>query len=224
MKKSKFYTGILATIIASSLSGCAKKVDYDISPKHIHMYTSESGLNRLILGEKEYVDSYYWSESYVPKTDENTLVAKEGLLSTKSNIEFVLTSLEHIPDNCRKEYVKEWVYGPHYGYGYCYHFDGEKYTWGYGYGQITEYHWEDTWKRIDEDKYTPNKVKDIYYVIKLYKIDENGELTYQYFNSFDEVEEGYIYFEEGKLIVEVESEEYYLNPNDLQNQNKELTR
>lgn len=185
MKKSRFYTGILATIIASSLTGCAKKVDCDIPSEHIHLYTNEKGLNKLILGENENVGSYYWTERYVSEADNNKLIAKEGFLSTKDNIEYVLDSLENMPEGYRKELVHEYVYGPHYGYGYCYHWNGDKYEYGYGYGTITDYHWEDNWKKIDKKYYTSNKVKDFNYVLKLYKLNENGEFEFSYFSSFD---------------------------------------
>lgn len=222
MKKSKLYVGILATILSMPLSGCGKNVDCDIPYDHIHLYENEKGLSRLVIGEKEEKDGYTWTENHVKEDETNVLVAKSNLLSTKDNIEYILNNVNNLPAPYREEYVYDYIYGTHMGYGYCYHWDGEEWTWGYGYGNVTDWHWDYVWEKISMDCYTSNKVKDTSSVFKLYKLNKDGKFEYKYFNSFDEVEDGYIYFKKGELIVQIESEPYYLNPLDYQN--KTLTK
>lgn len=222
MKKSKIYAGILASILSMPLTGCGKNVDCDIPYEHIHLYENEEGLVRLIPGEKEEKKGYTWTSSYVKENDENIRVAKEGLLSTKDNIKYILDNVNNLSEPYREEYVYDYIYGTYYGYGYCYHWNGKKWTWGYGYGNITGWHWDYEWRRIDMSLYPSNKVRDTKYVFKLYKLNANGEFEYKYFDSFDEVEEGYNYFYKGDLIVKVVSDSYNLNPLDYQN--KSLTK
>lgn len=222
MKKSKIYAGILATVLSMPLSGCGNNVDCDIPYDHIHLYENDEGLSRLIIGEKEEKYGYSWTSNHVRETEASILAAKEGLLSTKDNIKYVLDNVNNLAEPYREEYVYDYIYGTYYGYGYCYHWDGDDWTWGYGYGNVTGWHWDYEWRRIDENTYTTNKVKDIKTVFKLYKLNDNGEFEYKYFDSFDEVEDGYIYFYKADLIVQVESDAYNLNPLDYQN--KSLTK
>lgn len=222
IKRSKIYAGILAAFLSVPLSGCSENADCDIPYDHIHLYENDEGLSRLIIGEKEEKYGYSWTSNHVRETEESILAAKEGLLSTKDNIKYVLDNVNNLAAPYREEYVYDYIYGTYYGYGYCYHWDGDDWTWGYGYGNVTGWHWDYEWRRIDENTYTSNKVKDIKTVFKLYKLNDNGEFEYKYFDSFDEVEDGYIYFYKEDLIVQVESDAYYLNPLDYQD--KSLTR
>lgn len=222
MKKSKLYAGILASMLSLPLSGCGKNVDCDITYDHIHLYENDEGLSKLIMGEKEEKNGFTWTSNHIKETETAVLVAKAGLLSTKDNIEYILKNVNSLPEPYREEYVWDYIYGTYYGYGYCYHWDGDDWTWGYGYGNITDWHWDYVWEKISMNSYTSNKVKDTQYMFKLYKLNNNGEFEYKYFASFDEVEDGYIYFYKNDLIVKVVSDPYYLNPLDYQN--KSLTK
>lgn len=214
MKKSKIYAGLLTAMLALPISGCAKNVDCDVQEKHIHYYQDESGMRLLINGEKETKGGYSWTDDYVLADDTNEAVANRGMFSIHENINYILDHVNSLPSSYREEYIYEYFYGTYYGYGYCYHWDGEEWTWGYGYGNVTGWHWDYHWKTIPDNVYTENKVKDITYKFKLYKLNSNGEFISKYFSSFDEIEDGYIYFKKGDFIVELQSDSYYLSPND----------
>lgn len=217
MNKSKLYAGILATVLSLPLSGCGKNVECDIPYDHIHLYKNNDGLQKLIIGEKEEYFGYTWDKNHVKENETSIIVAKAGFLSTKDNIEYILSKVNSLPDPYREEYVNDYIYGSHYDYGYCYHWDGKDWTYGYGYGNVTDWHWEYIWKEIDMNSYTSNPVRDTNYMFKLYKLTSDGEFVPKYFASFDEVEDGYIYFMKSELITEIVSDSYYLNPLDYQN-------
>lgn len=64
------------------------------------------------------------------------------------------------------------------------------------------------------DKYTDDKVRDITYNYKLYKINkETGKIEYAYFDSLDEAKEDYKYFKTSDLVYKNIGESYYLEKN-----------
>lgn len=217
MKKSKLYAGILATLLSMPLSGCGKNVDCDIPYDHIHLYENSEGISKLIIGEKEEKGEYSWTKKHVKEDETSLIVAKANFLSTKDNIDYILSIVSSFPDSYREEYVYDYIYGSHYGYGFCFHYNGNDWTYGYGYGNVTDWHWDYVWEEIAMDSYTSNKVRDIDYKFKLYKLTSDGEFVPKYFSSFGEVEDGYIYFNKSELVSEIVSDPYYLNPIDYQN-------
>lgn len=98
----------------------------------------------------------------------------------------------------REAYVYDYIYGQYYGYGYGYNFSSGKYE--YGYGLIQGYHWDYNWQEIGLDEYTDNKVRDITYQFRFYKINSDNSISEKLFNSLDEISSEYKYFKPITLV------------------------
>lgn len=205
MKKSRVYAVTLSSILA--LCGCAKDVDCSVNSDHIHYYKTNSGIIRLIAGEKEYRGEFQRLDNYVLLDSTYQIITDNHLCILKDNLEYVETKFENRPDISRYEMVSELI-PEHYGLYYESKSDGE--IGNISYGLVPE-KYETSWQEIEPNVYTDNPVKDVSYGILLYRINEDGTLESKVFRSLEEVEEGYDYFKTGTLITKIESEEYYLD-------------
>ena len=214
MKKYKLIKSSIAGIIfAISLSGCAKKMDCNIDEKHVHLYiNSEDNSARYYNSEKETKDIYfYWTKKYHPINEKMDIIIENELYLVRDNLEYLRNELNnHQPK--REEYVYDYIYGPHLDYGYI--LDAATGQWKYGFGLITEYHWDYVWNEISMDEYTDNKVRDYTYEFRFYKIEKDGTISSKKFKSLENIEEGYDYFKPSDLIeVNIGSEYWLEKPN-----------
>lgn len=205
--------GLLGTIIATSLTACIPTVDCDIKETHVHLYTNSNNVSMFIEGEKERKNDFYWTEKYVLKDERINTIIENNLCSIIDNYDYVNDIMDKHP-NRRETYVYDYFYGTYTAYDYGYHFDysSGEYTYGYGYGLFTGYHYDYRWVNISLDEYTTDKVKDITYMYKFYKIDDE-KVTEKYFSSLNDIEEGYTYFKLNDFVKENVSEPYYLSEN-----------
>lgn len=184
IKRNLLTLGLLT--MGAITSGCAKNVDCNISDDHVHIYIDEDKkLEKYILGEKDHKGDYIRTNDYVLLDEEIKNMCENDLLLVSDNIDYISKIIDnHKPS--RKSYV--------YGYIYVNY-------WGY------------EWKEIPLDEYTTDKVKDITYNYKFYKINDKGELEYKYFDSLDDLDREYKYFKVSNLVNENESDSYYLEKN-----------
>lgn len=218
MKKNKKYTlikkSLVGALLTVSLAGCVKNVDCDISGNHIHLYQNKSnGVVRYIEGEKEKSGDFLWTDKYKKETTKLQAISKNKLCSIEDNFTYFNKKVSKIPEPKRQAYVYDYIYGTYYGYGYCYNSSTGKY--GYGYGLITGYHYDYEWQDIPLDKYTTDEVRDITYKIKLYKVDEKGNVESKLFDQIDDINKEYCYFKTDDIITECISDSYYLDKNKI---------
>ena len=185
--KKRIYSFVLAESLALSImSGCAKNVKCDIDKPHAHMYVNESnGLKRFIESEKEKnfsgdirTDDYAYLDDYINKIIDNKFYR---IKDNKEALESVLSTYQ----DYREVYTNDYRYGTYIGYDYGYNYMTGDYE--YFYGQHTGYHWDWDWDPIPMDQYTNEKVREVTYTFKFYKMDSNGNITSKNFKSLDEV-------------------------------------
>ena len=197
----------LSSIIA--FSACAKEVDCDIDLEHVHLYLNDDeDLSRYIESEKEYVGNFYKTDTYYSTSDTFQIISDNNLYIISDNIDYLTEKMGNYHLE-REAYVYDYIYGSYYGYEYGYDYSTNSYT--YGYGLKTGYHWDYEWQNIDLDEYTDDKVRDITYQFKFYKINDDGTLISKLFNSLDEVDDDYKYFKPGDLVKKNISDSYYLS-------------
>lgn len=183
--------------------GCAKNVDCDINDEHVHIYIDEeNNLEKYILGEKDHKDDFVRTDSYVLLDEEIKKICENDLLVVSDNIDYISKTIDSY-EPYREEYAYDYRYGYYYGYDSL---NGE-------YGYVCGWHWDYDWDQIPLDEYTTEKVRDITYNYKFYKINDNGELEYKYFNSLDNLDEEYKYFKVSDLVNKNIGESYYLEKN-----------
>ncbi len=224
MKKNLLKTKLLLLYFGLSLysiTGCAKDMDCNIDTEHVHQYVNDEGLKKYISGEKEYVGDFYWTDKYTSNSTIINEVSKNNLCLASQNIDYINSIMSNYTKK-REAWINSYVYGSYYGYGYHYDFNSGDYV--FNYGLTTGYHWEYEWQDIPLDKYTENKVRDITYEFKFYKIDENGNLVSKNFKTFtiDDIEEGYNYFNEKDFVQKYTSDSYYLNKEEFNEKVLEL--
>ena len=209
--KKQIKTSILCALSVLTMSACSNKIDCDIEIVHCHEYIDrDNGIKRYIESEKEYIGSYDRTEKYIYKDANISYIAKNKFCFVKGNEE----SLKKIMENYsleREAYVYGIRYGYYYGYDYGYNPDTEEYEYFHGrhYGYYYDYEWEP----INPNIYTTDKVRDIYYTFRFYKMSEDGKIKiYKDYNSLDEVEEEYCYFRLQDLVIRNYSKEYYMTP------------
>jgi len=201
-------TGLLTGIMALTLSSCSYDVDCDIKEGHLHLYKSPSkNLVRYLEGENSTYFTYTRSDEYVLLDKELEVVVKNRLFLVNDNLEY-LYNIMNIYRNKREAYVYDLHYGPYYGWDYGYNNKGE---YGYYYDIRNGYHYDYEWEAIGFDEYTEDKVRDIIYRFKFYKILDNGTFEDKLFDSLEDREEGYNYFRESDLVQKYVSDEYYLD-------------
>lgn len=218
MKKGKKYTlikkSLVGVLLTFSLTGCGKNVDCDVSENHIHLYKNESnGILMFIEGEKEKRGDFIWTDKYEKESTKLQAISENELCSIEDNFTYFNRKVSKIPEPKRQAYVYDYIYGSYYGYGYCYNYSTGKY--GYGYGLITGYHYDYEWQDIPLDKYTTDKVRDITYKIKLYKVDEKGNVKSKLFDKIDDINKEYCYFKTDDIITPCVSDSYYLDKNKI---------
>lgn len=206
VKKAVSSTLILASL--TSFTGCVKEIDCSINVEHVHLYlNNNTKLSRYIESEKEYVGNLYRTEDYLTMTDELNIISDNGLYIVEDNIEYITHKLsENQPT--RQSYTYDYIYGTYYGYGYGYNMHNGKYE--YHYGLQTGWHYGYDWKEISLDEYTNDKVRDITYKYRFYKINEDGTVFSCLFDSLEEVPVEYKYFKADQLVQQIISDEYYL--------------
>lgn len=201
-------TTLACTFILLTLNGCAKTIECDINGNHVHLYTSEDKkLSRFIDSEKEYVGNLFRTDSYLPMTEELENITENSLYSISDNIEYLEeVTASYYPQ--RQAYVYDYIYGNYYGYGYGYNYTNGKYE--YCYGPKVGYHWDYEWQYINMNEYTDDKVRDITYQYRFYKLNDDGTTSAKLFNSLDEVTPEYKYFTPNTLVQQNISDSYYL--------------
>lgn len=201
-------TGLLIGVMSITLSGCVYDVDCDIKEGHLHLYKSSSkNLVRYLDGEKETYFSYTRSDEYILLNKELEVVVNKHLFLVNDNLDY-LNNIINSYNNKREAYVYDLYYGPYYGWDYGYNNKGE---YGYYYDLRHGYHYDYEWQEIGLDEYTEDKVRDINYCFKFYKIMEDGSIENKLFDSLEDREEGYNYFRESDLVQKYVSDEYYLD-------------
>lgn len=199
---------LACTFILLTLSGCAKTVECNINGNHVHLYTNEDKtLSRYINSEKEYVGNLLRTETYLPMNQELENITENDLYIVSDNIEYLenIVSSYH-PE--RQAYVYDYIYGNYYGYRFGYNYLNGKYE--YSFGPISGYHWDYEWQNIALDEYTTDKVRDITYQYRFYKLNADGTTSSKLFNSLEEVTGEYKYFTPKTLVQKNTSESYYL--------------
>ena len=99
----------LNTII---VSGCVKNIKCDVKDEHMHVYTSEMGIDRYAKGEKEYLGDgnkrYYRTEDYVSidnnNKDEYNLISNNNLVSILDNKDILFELSNSLRDYYQFEY------------------------------------------------------------------------------------------------------------------------
>ncbi len=204
-------SGIAAGAMIASLitSGCSMDVECNVNEPHAHMYVDKyTGLSKYILGEKEQVSDFVRQEQYSKLTDDLKIICEYDLCTISDNKENFYFLVDKMGDTTREEFKTEYVYGYYVGWGFGYNPMRNKYE--YFFGGHTGYHWESDWKDISLDEYTDNPVRDTYYKIRLYKISD-GKLETRLFDSVDEIDEEYNYFNENYVVERQITDEYYLS-------------
>ena len=102
-------------------------------------------------------------------------------------------------DAKRQAYTYDYIYGGYYAYDYA---SGQ-------YGTIFGWHWGYEWQDISLE-YTTDKVRDITYQFRFYKIDEDGVVSSKLFSALEEVPEEYRYFKLFDFVQKETSSSYYL--------------
>lgn len=218
MKKKKKYIlvkkSLVGVLLTFSLTGCVKNVDCDIQENHIHLYQNKSnGIVRYIEGEKEKIGEFFWTDEYEKETTKLQAISKNELCSIKDNLTFFNNQVAEIPEPKRQAYVYDYIYGTYYGCGWGYNFWSARYE--YGYGLIEGYHYGYEWQDIPLDQYTTDEVRDITYKIKLYKVDEKGNIESKLFDQIDDIDKEYCYFLIDDIITPCASDYYYLDKNKI---------
>ncbi len=99
---------LTATVLATSLTGCGKKAECDISGSHAHLYTNEEGYEAYY--NKEYLtyDGYERQEDYIPLTEEEValykFLDKKDLISLEDNLDVILAEQEQNTDYIEYRY------------------------------------------------------------------------------------------------------------------------
>ena len=200
--------GLLTGVMTLTLSGCIPKAECDIKEGHLHLYRSPSkNLVRYLDSENEYYFSYTRSDEYILLDKELEVVAKKCLFLVNDNLDY-LHNIINSYSNKREVYVYGLHYGQYYGWDNGYNSKGE---YGYYYDLRNGYHYDYEWEEIGLNEYTEDKVRDITYHFKFYKILPDGSIEDKLFDSLEEREEGYNYFRESDLVQKCISDEYYLD-------------
>ena len=113
IRKSLISLGLFINILLTS--GCSKTVDCNIEGNHIHKYRNSIGIERYVLGEKDYVHNineyiYYRTDEYVKLDSENEqiyrIISVDNLVSIDDNKE----KLYVLSDNLKDYYIFEYYY------------------------------------------------------------------------------------------------------------------
>lgn len=213
MKKTYVNKKLLAILISSgmaiTLTGCGKVSNCNIENEHIHIYHNEkNNLTKYINSEKLKVKGFDWTADYSEDIENVSLICENDFYIINDNLEY-LKKIVNSNQHQREEYViNDYIYGNYYGYDYGYNYKSKKYEYFMGYH--TGYHYESHWKNVDLNEYTDNKVRDITYKYKVYKINDDKSISMKFVDNFDEIDNEYIFFKKNGLVTEVISDEYYL--------------
>lgn len=216
MKKAISYTLVLTSLTVCS--GCAKEVDCSVEGEHIHLYINEnSKLSRYIDSEKEYVGNLFRTNTYLSMTKDLSIIVDNNLYISNDNIDY-LTSKINAAQPQRQSYSYGYVYGSYIGTGF-----GLNPATGnaeYYYGRHTGWHNGYDWQDIALEEYTSDKVRDITYKFKFYKINKDGTISSKIFDDLNEVPDDYKYFKTKDLIQKNIGESYYLEKQNEKVKNK----
>lgn len=212
--------GIAGVLLTLTLAGCGKNVDCNIEGNHVHLYqNNKNGILKFIEGERELVDGFVWTDEYEELTPRMKAICENGLLLIENNQRYFRRKVHSIPDAKREAHVYDYFYGTFYGNEWGYNILTGKY--GYGYALKQGYHYDWRWVNISLDTYTTDQVRDITYMIKLYKVNDEGVVESKLFEKVEEIDEDYIYFNPKNLITECVSEPYYLEKNKTRSKSHE---
>ena len=212
LRKKLLLLSLYGSVTLAGLTGCNKTVKCDVKEDHIHSYENSEGLKKYISGEKEKNGNFNRTNEYT--TDSNIInnVSSKNLCVVSDNINYINKVISN-HQNKREAYVYDYIYGLVYTYGYgCNPATGE---FEYYYGMFNEYHFEYVWEEVSPYEYTSDKVRDYTYEFKFYKIDENGNLVSKNFETLEDVEDDYKYFDDNDLVQEYISAPYFLNREDF---------
>lgn len=212
LRKRLLLLSLYGSVTLAGLTGCNKNVKCDVKEDHIHKYENNEGLKKYIPGEKE--KNGYFNRTNEYTTDPNILnnVSSKNLCVVSDNINYINRVISN-NQNKREAYVYDYIYGPHYTYGYGYNpVTGEYENY---YGMFYDYHFEYVWEEVSPYEYTRDKVRDYTYEFKFYKIDGNGNLVSKNFETLEDVEKDYKYFDENDFVQEYISASYFLNREDF---------
>ena len=212
LRKKLLLLSLYGSVTLAGLTGCNKTVKCDVKEDHIHSYENSEGLKKYISGEKEKNGNFNRTNEYT--TDSNIInnVSSKNLCGVSDNINYINKVISN-HQNKREAYVYDYIYGPVYTYGYgCNPATGE---FEYYYGMFNDYHFEYVWEEVSPYEYTSDKVRDYTYEFKFYKIDENGNLVSKNFETLEDVEDDYKYFDDNDLVQEYISAPYFLNREDF---------
>lgn len=99
---------LVATVLATSLTGCGKKAECNVEGSHAHLYTNEAGYEAYY--NKEYLtyDGYERHDEYIPLTEEEValykFLDKKDLISLEDNLDVILTQQEQNHDYIEYRY------------------------------------------------------------------------------------------------------------------------
>lgn len=206
IKKAVSCTLVLTSLI--TCSGCAKEIDCSISGEHVHLYLNEdSKLSRYIDSEKEYIKDLFRTEKTLSMTRDLNIINDNKLYIASDNLEYLKTKVIENSQS-RQSYSYGYVYGTYTGYAF-----GVNPVTGkaeYYHGVHTGWHNGYDWQDISLEEYTSDKVRDITYKFKFYKINNDGSTSSKSFNSLDDIEKEYKYFKLEDLVEKHISDSYYL--------------
>lgn len=93
--RKKFLLFLSMIIISTGLSSCAKKVECDVTERHLHKYINrKNGVTMYINSEKEYIGSYDRCDEYIEYNAKNRRIDKLGLAPINENIDYIYDMAE----------------------------------------------------------------------------------------------------------------------------------
>ena len=147
MKKETKYklikTSIFGVLLATTITGCAKKMDCNIEGEHVHLYINpDNSLSKYIESEREKKWGCYWTSDFKRINEKNELMLNNDLCIVSDNMEYLTNTISKYSPR-RFAYVYDCRYVSTYGYRYGYDVSSGKFK--YRYVPINEYRWNYDW-------------------------------------------------------------------------------
>ena len=105
MDYRKKLLSLILSLNILTLSSCAKNVDCNIEEKHVHEYSTEDGITRIIDSEKEYIKGdliYYRTDNYIELDKDNSklykFISKHGLVNINDNLDSIRKLNQELTD------------------------------------------------------------------------------------------------------------------------------
>lgn len=163
---------LVLTTATTSLTGCGKKADCNISDSHAHLYTNEQGYIRYI--DKEYLsyEGYERNEEYITIEGEEDLyrfMDKKNLMRISDNLDVILNTQEQNVDYTEYRYRYTYMQPiPHTRKV------GKTTTTYFTYIPVTRYSWT---SNPNHSRLT-GETRLCHYVYVAYKIEKNEKGKY----------------------------------------------